>query len=83
MTLFILRLTSMSFSGDIPCANASGSSEKALQKPLYHISFARPRGHSETYLVLTSIETDGKLLLTTMRDPAVSAFAPVCDFCRT
>ena len=37
MTLFMLRLTSMSFSGDIPWANISGSSENALQNPLYRL----------------------------------------------
>jgi hypothetical protein len=35
MTLVMLRLTSISRNGDIPWANISGSSEKALQKPLY------------------------------------------------
>lgn len=34
ITLVMLRLTSMSFIGDRPCAKTSGSSENALQNPL-------------------------------------------------
>lgn len=40
LTLSMLRLMSMSFSGDRPWAKVSGSSENALQKPLCFVRYS-------------------------------------------
>ena len=69
MTLVIFRLTNISFRGDKPCENDSGSSEKALQNPLCLASADILTSRDPTDLILSAIQADCKLLLTAMRDP--------------
>lgn len=68
MTLVMFRFTSMSFIGDRPWANTSGSSENALQKPVWRqLSMA-----TIADLVLPSVQPDCELLKAAVLHPIVS-----------